>query len=154
MRRFTFPLDTLLEVRRRAEDEVKRELARTIGKLGEAREQLAALSHELSAMQKATLHDSRASASVLVFRHTVAYRHKLKRDMLQKGRDIESLQEEEAGVRRRLVAATQQRRAIELVREKRYRQWRKAYRSEEQEFTDDVSQKAFVRRNNAKTARP
>ncbi len=87
MQRFRFSLETLLELRRRKEDAVKLELARKQGEVGTAREELDALARELDTLQREEKESRRKmSGDVVLMRHAVAYRHKLKLDMLAKGR--------------------------------------------------------------------
>jgi flagellar export protein FliJ len=63
------------------------------------------------------------------------------------------LQNEAEVKRRDLVKATQQVRALELLRERRFAQWRLEYRREEQGFIDDVSGQAYIRRKKAVAGR-
>jgi flagellar FliJ protein len=135
MQRFRFTLETLLELRRRKEDAVKLELARKQGEVGIAQGQLDALARAWDALQR-----------VVLMRHAVAFRHKLKLDMLAKGRQIDELKAEAERIRKRLVKATQEVRALELLRERRFAEWRKEYRAEEQGFIDDVSQQGYIRK--------
>jgi flagellar FliJ protein len=146
MKRFTFSLETALEVRRRAEETVQLELAAKLRELREARSAIADVSNQLADMQRDALEQRRGRADIVAFRQVVSYRHALKSAMLAKGREIERLQGEEREIRARLVEAIRQRRAIEAVREKRYQQWRKEYQTEERVVTDEVSQNVFIRR--------
>jgi len=147
MQRFRFSLETLLELRRRKEDAVKLELARKQGEVGTAREELDALARELDTLQREEKESRRKmSGDVVLMRHAVAYRHKLKLDMLAKGRQIDELKAEAERIRKRLVKATQEVRALELLRERRFAEWRKEYRAEEQGFIDDVSQQGYIRK--------
>jgi flagellar export protein FliJ len=84
--------------------------------------------------------------SVLELRYGVAYRFKLKKDILLKGRQIDDLLAQAHAVRKRLVKAKQEHRAIEIVRERQFDAWKKEYRTREQGFIDDVSQQGYLRR--------
>ncbi|MBD3393525.1 MAG: flagellar export protein FliJ [Chitinivibrionales bacterium] len=152
MQRFRFNLQTLLELRRRKEDAVKLDLARKRGKVKQAQQELGEIGRELTEVQKQQK-DSRQTSNVDSWRRGVAYRHKLKTDMLKKGRQVDDLKAEAEHIRKELVKATQQVRALELLRERRYAEWRKEYGLEEQGFIDDVSQQGFIRRKKAAAGR-
>jgi flagellar FliJ protein len=153
MRRFRFALQTLLEVRTREEDAVKLELGEKNRLVGRAREELAALHDRLTGLQSSELTTRENAHDVVALRHAVAYRHRLKTEMLRTGQRMQHLQHEAEQVRQRLVAATQRRRAIELIRDRRYREWRREYNAQEQKSIDDLSQQKYIRDKRAEAAR-
>lgn len=149
MNRFRFQLDPLLELRKQKEESVKLELAEKNRQIMEGRQQMLSLYEQLKGLQARELEDRRQGADLLQMRASVAYRFKLKLDMLTKGREIETLSQQAGNIRRRLTEAVRDRRAIELLREERLRQWRRRAAREEQGFIDDISQQAFVRNREA-----
>ena len=151
MKRFEFRLETLLELRKRREDEIKQELGEKIQSIMKARKELAAIADALKELQSDEKKRRPRATSAQELRYGIAYRFKLKKDILLKGRQIDDLQVQAHAVRARLVKAKQERRAIEIVRERQYDAWKKAYRTQEQGFIDDVSQQGYLRR--ARTAR-
>lgn len=152
MKRFEFRLETLLALRKRREDEIKQELGKKIQAIVTARKELAAIAEALQALQSEEKLKRPVTTSAVELRYGIAYRFKLKKDILVKGRLIDDLQAQAHAVRAKLVKAKQERRAIEIVRERQYAAWKKAYRTHEQGFIDDVSQQAYIRRAKAAAA--
>ena len=152
MKRFEFRLETLLELRRRREDVIKQELGKKIQDIMTARKELAVITEALKALQSEEKQKRPQASSAVELRYGIAYRFKLKNDILVKGRFIDDLQAQAHAVRARLVKAKQERRAIEIVRERQYAAWKKAYRTQEQGFIDDISQQAYIRRAKAAAA--
>ena len=85
----------------------------------------------------------------MALRYSVVHRHKLKTDMLSKGKEIERFRGEAEAIRKNLIEARRKTRSVELLRERRLAQWRKEYTIEEQEHLDDVSQKSHIRTRQA-----
>ena len=146
MQRFRFSLETLLDLRRRKEEEVKLALAAKRGQIRKERQAMADMGEQLARMQQEQKEKRATTMDVASMRHAVAYRHKLKLDMLAEGRLIQALQQEAEDIRQQLIKATQQVRALELLRERRFEEWRKQYKAEEQGIIDDVSQQGFIRK--------
>ncbi len=148
MKRFSFKLEALLEARSREEDAVKLRLAeknRLLHSLGAEMESLHA---KLSDMQQSQKRRRSTIDSVDSLRYSVAYRHRMKLEMLKKGREIDDLREETENVREELVMASRRRRAVELLKERRYRAWRHEMKLKEQVAVDDISQTAYARKRN------
>jgi flagellar FliJ protein len=146
MQRFRFSLDTLLALRKRREEEAKLTLARKRHELAMAREQMADIGDELKRLQEHQKKERSNVCDVNSMRIGVAYRHKLKTDMLRKGEEIRKIQEESEKLRLLLVKATQKVRSLELLRERRLAEWKIEYNRKQQGFIDDISQKAHIRR--------
>lgn len=153
MKRFRFSLQTLLEVRAREEEAVKLELGEKNREVRQAREELREFHERLTDFQSSERAVRERADDIVALRHSVAYRHRLKSDLLRTGRRIQGLQLEAEAIRQRLVTATQRRRAIELIRERRYREWRREYNAREQKSTDEVSQQKFIRDGRAAAKR-
>lgn len=149
MRRFHFRLETLLSLRKRKEDEVKQELGKKNHEILAARQELAALTGALAGLQATEKKRRVSGASAVELRYSVAYRFKLTGDILEKGRAVDDLQAQALAIRKKLVKAKQDRRAIEIVRERQWNEWHKEYRTREQGFSDDVSQQGYIRRTGA-----
>ena len=154
MKRFTFSLDVLLKKRMREEEEIKLELARKNSQIYGAQTELSECYEQLKQLQEEQKATRKTASDVMSLRLSVSFRNKLKMDILKKGQYIQDLQKHFANIQHRLVRATQKRKAIELIRKKRYRQWQKEYKIKEQGFIDDVSQQGFIRNKKvaAKTA--
>jgi flagellar protein FliJ len=149
VKRFEFKLEALLELRKRKEDEVKQLLGKKNQEIIAARKEITRLKEALDALQSSEKKKRADAISVVELRYSVAYRYKLKRDILASCRRLDELAVQAADIRKKLVQAKQQRRAIEVVRERQYEAWRKEYRKQEQRFIDDVSQQAFIRKSRA-----
>ncbi len=146
MNRFRFRLETLLRLRRRTEDEIKLEMAARNREIGESGRRMMRLHDELTGMQERERQMRPHAHDVTALRYSVAYRHSLKLSMLNEGRTTDRLRREAHDIRQRLIEATRKRRAVELLRERRFEQWRKEYSDREQKYIDEVSRQAWSRR--------
>ena len=152
MKRFEFKLESLLTLRVRKEDEVKQLLGKKNQEIISTRKELAASKAAFDNLQNSEKKKRREATSVIELRYSVAYRFKLKQDILEKCRSLDELAVQASEIRKQLVLAKQQRRAIEVVRERQYEAWRKEYRAQEQRFIDGVSQQAFIRKTRSDAA--
>ncbi len=148
MKRFSFKLEALLEARAREEDAVKLRLAEKNRLLQSLGAEMEALHAKLSDLQFSQKMRRSTADNVDSLRQSVAYRHRLKLEMLKKGRDIDNLREERENVREELISTSRRRRAVELLKERRYRAWRHEMKIKEQAAIDDISQTAYARRRN------
>ena len=143
MKRFVFKLGALLELRKQHEEKIKLLLAEKnreiIGKNNELNEYYTQLK-TLQASEKERRSDE---TRPVLLRYSVVYRYRLKEDILQTGRSIDTLRNEAALIQQDLIKATKSRRALEMLREKQFVQWKKAYHRKEQEFIDDVAQRSY-----------
>lgn len=146
MKKFRFQLDTLLELRKRKEEKIKLHLAEKNRQVMEAQKEVNRIHDELKNLQNSEKHRRGTSESITMLRHSVSYRFKLREDLLRAGQKMEDLRAEAVKVRKTLVTATKDRRAIEIVRERRLQEWKKEYSAKEQGFIDDVSQQGFIRK--------
>jgi flagellar protein FliJ len=147
MKRFRFKLESLLELRKRKEEEVKLHLGKKNREIISARHELVEVNEALKTLQADEKKKRAEVKNALDLRYAVVYRYKLKQDILKKARQLEELNSQAADIRKNLVKAKQERRAIEIVREHRHEEWQKEYTAQEQAFIDDVSQQGFIRGN-------
>ncbi|MDR2591970.1 MAG: flagellar export protein FliJ [Chitinispirillales bacterium] len=148
MKRFVFKLDTLLRVKRNKEDEIKRRLAEKNREAESVRAEIKATETELKDFQKnVKVNRDGGGESVADLRHSVSYRNALKLKMLKAGQKLDNVMVEAYGINQELIKAAQERRAVEIIREKRYEEWKKENAAAEQKFIDDLSQQMFVRAN-------
>ena len=145
MKRFSFRLQTLLTMKERREKELARnvaeknnEIIRTVKSLQEGRDRLAEFQEEEKRQRTAAL-------SAVLLRLSVVHRHALQRDIEDKGRRIAGLKQELQAAIESLTNAKKETRALEILRDNKLAQWKRDYAREEQEFTDDVSQKGYIR---------
>jgi flagellar FliJ protein len=145
MKRFHFSLEALLDLRKRKEESIKLELAEKQRSIHEAGACMEELRLELTSMQQQQKSSRAHSSDIMAMRQTVSYRNSLKLSMLRTGQKIQTLRGEAEAIRQRLMRATQQRRMLEMMRERKEKQWRKEYLAQEQRFADDVSQQRYIR---------
>ncbi|GBU21453.1 hypothetical protein R80B4_01344 [Fibrobacteres bacterium R8-0-B4] len=148
MKRFVFKLDTLLRVKRNKEDDIKRRLAEKNREAESVRAEIKAAETELKDFQKNEKeHRADGGESVADLRQSVSYRNALKLKLLKTGQKLDNLMVEAYGINQELIKAAQERRAVEIIREKRYAEWKKENATAEQKFIDDLSQQMYVRAN-------
>jgi flagellar protein FliJ len=145
MKRFTFKLDTMLELRKQEEEKVKLELAEKNREIIALQEELNLAYLSLKELQASEKERRSGSEPVMEMRYGVAYRYKLKNDILTTGRSIDDLRAESNTIQKRLMEAIKRRRALEVIRDRRYSAWKKNYLREEQKFIDDVAQQKYSR---------
>jgi flagellar FliJ protein len=141
MRRFRFTLETVLRIRKRKEDDVKRELGAMNTEIAGTRRRIQEITGRLNDLTNEERERRGIAPSIVELRYGVAYRHKLKGDLAGEGKRLESLRLQAALIRKRLVEATKARRAVEIVKERRLREWKKQYAKAELSRTDDISQR-------------
>jgi flagellar FliJ protein len=146
MKKFSFGMETVLDLRLRKEEEVKLQLATKLREIFEVQQDRNKVHDALKELQSTEKQQRAHADSVLKLRYSVAYRFKLKQDLLKVSRKIDDLNAEAVKIQRALIHATSEKRAIEIVKEKRLQEWQKEYRSREQDFIDDISQQAFIRK--------
>ena len=145
MKRFTFKLATLLEMRKQEEEQVKLELAEKNREIISRQDDLNKAYRNLKDLQATEKERRSESEPVMEMRYSVAYRYKLKNDILLTGRSIDDLRAEAHGIQKRLLEAVKRRRALEVIRDRRFNAWKKIYLREEQKFIDGVAQQKYVR---------
>jgi flagellar protein FliJ len=146
MKRFRFKLETILALRKRREEEVKLLLGKKNREIITARKELTEVSEALKNLQADEKRKRSDVKSALELRYSVAYRYKLRQDILKKACQIDDFLAQAVDIRKKLVKAKQERSAIEIVREKQYEAWHEEMKSAEQKFIDDVSQQGFIRK--------
>jgi flagellar protein FliJ len=153
MKKFKFALDPLLEVRKRKEDAVKLELGSKNREILKANQKMLDIHDELKNLQTDEKERRKHDPDVQAMRLTVVYRNKLKIDLVNQGNKIQQFRGELDGIQKRLTQATKERRAIEIIGEHRFAQWKHDYLREQQNYTDDVSQQGFIRKTRAAASR-
>jgi len=154
MKKFHFSLETLLELRIRKEDELKQLLGKKHAEVAASAREADDLSAQIKTVQ-ADEREKRSGAlvvDILSMRSSVSWRNKLKMDLLKKAQEIQELQADAEYIRMRLLHATQARRALEILREKRRDEWRDEYRRREGAFNDEVSTQGFLRKRAEKAS--
>ncbi len=149
MKRFRFRLETVLQLRLRKEEELKSALGRKQQEIHFIEQSIGELGETLRTLQSDQKSRRAAEVDVVSLRHSVAYRHKLKLDMLAKGAEMEKCRAEALKIRSRLNQAIKDRRIVELLKEKRLVEWKKANAAQEQKFIDDLTQQRYTHQRKA-----
>jgi flagellar FliJ protein len=146
MKKFKFRLEVLLDMRKRREEKIMLEFADQNRLILDEHKKLIELNNELKLLQQGEK-DRRSTENCIVsLRYSVAYRFKLKQDMIRVGKHIDELKENLFRIQKKLTIATRDRKAVELLKEHRHQEWKKEFRSMEQDFIDDISQKKQFKR--------
>jgi len=145
MKKFTFDLSALLMLRKRDEERVMQLLADKNREIIAKQQNLDSATSALKELQSSEKKRRGGNETVLELRYSVAYRYKLKADILAIGRAIQGLQGEADRIRQKLTVATQSRKALELIREQKQLAWKKEKNRFEQNFIDDVAQQRYIR---------
>jgi flagellar protein FliJ len=146
MKRFRFRLQTLLEIKKRKEEETKRKLAEKNNLVLRSQKQLKDLHEQLAQFQASEKKQRMQAISVSALRASVVYRYKLQTDIAGKGREIVQFKQDAQAIVRLLTEAKKECKVLEILRDKKLAEWKREHKLEEQEFTDDVSQKGFIRK--------
>jgi flagellar export protein FliJ len=136
----------MLDLKKRAEDEIKKEVARKNGQIIVGRREHEELLAQLKAFFIEEKQQRLRLLDLLKIRYSLAFRGQLQKDIVQKEKSIQVLIAELDKLRVRLAQARKECRVLEILKEKKFSRWKKEYKKEEQEFIDDVSQKGYVRR--------
>ena len=153
MKKFTFPLEALLTVKKNKEEEVKRRLAEKNREAEGSRAEIARVQDKLKEFQVEEKGRRGGGAEdVAAMRSSVAYRNTLKLQLLKEGQNLDGIMVGIYGINQELVKAAQERRAVEVIKEKRYEEWKRENAVAEQKFMDELSQQGFVRKQRAESA--
>jgi flagellar export protein FliJ len=146
MKRFSFNLEPILELRRRAEENVKKMLANKNAEIYKTLKEKKELEETLISFLQQEKKNRKEKANLLSLRFFVAYRFQLEKDIIQKEKMLENLNKEKEKILELLSKAKKDVKALEIIRQKKYKQWEKDYKREIQEIIDDVSQKEHIRK--------
>jgi flagellar export protein FliJ len=136
----------VLELRRRKEDEARLDVSKRTDAVHTAQKKMEMFLDDLKELQADQKLYRQGAVDAVALRNSVSFRHKLKSDIIAQGNVIEQFKADLAQAQHALVVATQKRRAVEIVREKRFDIWHKEYRDKEQEFINDLSQQGYIRK--------
>jgi len=145
-KRFVFRLEALLTVKKNKEEEIKQRLAQKNREAEDVRREIEATQNQLKAFQSETKETRKSGdGNVIAMRQSVAYRNQLKLDLLKAGQRLDDVMIAAYGINQELIKAAQERRAVEIIKEKRYEEWKRENAVAEQKFIDDLSQQRFIR---------
>ncbi len=150
MKRFLFSLQTVLDLREREEDEVKQELAEKENELRQKRLQVEETRDILIKYMDDQKIGRAANQSVVELRHSVSWRHKLKVDISNAGKEFNEVMVDIDHIRARLVKATAKRKMMDILKDKQYEQWKKERERKDQQFLDELASNAHIRKKKLK----
>jgi len=151
MKKFRFALQPVLSVRERKEEQIKLQYAANIGQIVEIQKTREGIVRELKNLQESEKQNRADAKNITMLRYSVAYRFKLKNDLLKISQKIDDLNAEAFEIQKQLILAAKDRRAIELIKERQVKQWKKEYRLNEQRIIDDISQQGFIRKTRSES---
>lgn len=149
MKKFEFSLEALLEVKKRAEEEIKLRLGELNRQAEEVRRSINEVQDRLKEFQASEKEVRRGGEDIASLRSSVAYRHSLKLELLNEGRRLDDIMVQIYSVNQELIKASQERRAVEILKDKRFLEWKKQKEKAEQGFIDEISQQSFLRARTA-----
>ena len=150
MKKFTFRLEALLTVKKNTEEEIKRRLAIKNREAEEVRQEIERVQGRLKDFQSDEKATRRGGGEdVQSMRNSVAYRNALKLELLRAGQKLDDVVVGIYGINQELIKAAQERRAVEIIKEKRFDEWKRENAVAEQKFLDDLSQQMFIRNQNS-----
>ena len=145
MKKFIFTLQALLDMKLHKEEEIKRRLATKNIEAQEARRLIEETQDKLKQFQADEKEKRSGGEDIVSLRNSVSYRHDIKRELLDAGRKLDNIMVAIYAVNQELVKASQERRAVEIIKEKKFAEWKKQNNMIEQKFIDDLSQQGYIR---------
>lgn len=138
MKKFVFPLETLLRVRRQHEDVAKRDFALALGRQSRAEEAVREIDRrtaearaELAALQKGSVDVGK----IVSYYRFLSGQEVRRRGALEELKKLEKATETE---RSKLVEARREKRVVEILKEKHYKRYLQEEDKREQKEIDDV----------------
>jgi flagellar export protein FliJ len=100
----------------------------------------------LKALQESEKTSRSEHLDPVLLRYSISYRYILKKRLTDAIRQVDDLKAEASRIQKELVIATQKRKAVEIVKERRLVEWKRKNHIVEQNFNDDISQQAYIRK--------
>jgi len=140
MAKFTFQLDPVLKARRAAEQEKQL----VVAKLERERQEIEAAIRRRQHMIAESKHELRSSlvgqVNTLHLRGTAASSMRIMGQANKLILDLAAVHKRLDAARLELIEASKQRRAVEMLRERRLAEWKRNQDKKEEAFLDDLSQ--------------
>ncbi len=147
-KRFRFPLETVLKIRKRREDERKRVVARRLSGIARAEAQAASLREQIDAELRAVRQARQAGVIdvVMIARH----RHwlgRLQRGLLEEEAHLRTLRAELAQDRAELAEASKQAKIIQKLKERQQQRYEYELARQDRIDADEMATARFVYRS-------
>ena len=144
-KRFQFPLQTLLRQRELMEERRKRELAEILRQIDEERLRLEDFRKEREAVQDDLNTVYREAGRFHEVGDVMRYMATVDREIHLSGERLRALEAEADKRRMALVVAQRERRVVELVKERKFEEWKYEVARDEQKRVDDMAVRAHDR---------
>jgi flagellar FliJ protein len=145
MKRFHFNLQVLLDLKKRNEDNAKRELALANSLLMQARNVLFDIEQEWNQLMEDEIVRRKEGTTAEFMGRMVSYRLDLQQRGLKQDLEIQRVMAFREKKRQLLVVATKEKKAIDNIKKRKFEEWKLRYRREEAKRIDDICQIQYVR---------
>lgn len=146
MRKFQFRLQTLLDFRRRREEEGQQELARQEGLLADLQKEKKSLLDQATEQRRKLLFPEGHTLSVEDIRSDRKLLDRLEAGIQKKDEEIEQGRQERERLVDALVELKRERETVDKLKEKDFEKWRRDANRKEQGFLDEIGSMASARR--------
>jgi flagellar FliJ protein len=146
MKRFAFPLQAVLEVKRRREEALLEELAKRTRAAAAAQDRLRELRAERRRAQGELRRLLQGWVEVEKVRSARGYVAAVDSRIEAQSREVQRRNEEVKACRQQVVAAAQERKTMEKLRERHWDAYRAEYYRQEQGLLDEVATQGYARR--------
>jgi flagellar FliJ protein len=136
MKAFSYNLEKVLKLRKHYEDEAKIELGRAISFLAELEQKLLTLAGEIGRAQEAQFSPENTAAQIQQYMFYLIRLDSLREQFLAEAAKAEQLVEK---AREAFLEASRERKVLDNLKEKRFKEYRKERLVEETKALDDIS---------------
>lgn len=140
MKRFEFPLQTILELREREEDAAKAFLMSQEQEWVKIHGEFNSKKEELQDFQRREKENRISADSASELRFSVSWRNTLKFDLLKLGQQLQDISLDVERAKKKLTEATIKRKSLEMLKDKKKSEWQKEFNKNEQKFLDELAQ--------------
>lgn len=145
MKKFSFSLQTVLELKRRREEALLEELGRCQRAVAEAEAALASLRGERRRVQRELARLLTGQVVVTRVREARDYLVGLDGETARQVERVRRRREEVDDCRRRVVVAAQERKVLERLRDRQWDAYLEAFSRQEQAFLDEIATQGYAR---------
>ena len=140
MKAFTFGLEKVLNLRQFHEDEAKIELGRAVGALAELESRIRSVAVERAKAAEDQFSPGNTAVEIQQYMYYLIRLDNTKERLLIEAAQAELKVEEARSV---YIEASRERKVLEKLKEKRYKEYRKSLFAEEAKALDDVSRRRY-----------
>ena len=147
MKKFRFRLEKLLDAKLAKEKEIQHELAKAVGEQNKFRIKQAEYAEKVN-NQKISFHKKFTDGKVKFNELEMYHRFEVTADLViaDSQNKIDAMEPAVNAIRQRLAIASQERKTIEKLKERRFKEWQYHVNMANDKENDDMNQKIYVRR--------